>query len=252
MLVDNQLLIIQARIGSSRFPRKVIKPFFKNDTILDIIIKNALKHYPSTNIYLATSKAKGNEELTIFKRKYGINIFFGSENDVLSRFSNIVKSNELDALARICADNPFIDFKLNLDLLHHKEEYDYMSYCVKGTPAILTHYGFFYEYVSKNAILYADSHAEKSTYREHVTNYIYLNPHLFNLKFVEVPPMFYKVPDLRLTIDDIDDFKNAQSIYQEMALKYQYFSFREIIDFLSKDSKAFQTMKKQIKKYSKV
>ena len=85
-------VIIQARVGSTRLPNKVNLPFFQNDTILDIVIKNLLKLVKDKiQIVLSTGENKENNILKNYSDNYNIEFFQGNEINVLDRF---IKTSE--------------------------------------------------------------------------------------------------------------------------------------------------------------
>ncbi len=251
-ILYNHTLIIQARLGSSRLPGKVLMDFHNGNSILDILIKNALSFYDKKNIVIATSVSKENSALLCLKRKYDVDIYFGSENDVLDRFANIAMTKDSEKIARICADNPFIDFKLNLELLEKEDDdFDYLSYSINNTPAILTHYGFFYEFISKKALLHTYREAKEAKYREHVTNYIYSNNDLFNICFIQAPKDILDIHNIRLTIDDKIDFELLSKVYTYLFNGSYNIEYNYVIHFLENNKKLLHQMKAQIEKYSK-
>ena len=78
-------VIIQARLGSTRFPNKVIKKI-GNKTILETIISKLKKSNKIADIILATTKSKVDDKLELLSKKNRIHCYRGSENNVLERF----------------------------------------------------------------------------------------------------------------------------------------------------------------------
>ena len=77
--------IVQARVGSTRLPNKIILPFFKGKSILELLISK-LKNVEGAKVILATSTNKENDLLEQIARQNGVFCFRGSENDVIQRF----------------------------------------------------------------------------------------------------------------------------------------------------------------------
>ena len=102
-------IIIQARLGSTRLPRKILKEFYSGKTLLETVISN-LQKVAGAKIIVATSVNPNNDELESFLKERGITVFRGSEDDVLSRFIGAAKDNKVDGIVRICSDNPFLDW----------------------------------------------------------------------------------------------------------------------------------------------
>ena len=118
--------IIQARMGSSRFPRKMIArlgPY----TLIEWVFIRVNKTKNIDKVLLATSDLPRDDELVKIANKYNINVYRGSELDVLKRFYNAAYKNKAKTIIRICADNPFID-PIELDRLinfYNENECDY-------------------------------------------------------------------------------------------------------------------------------
>ena len=101
-------LIIQARVNSSRLPNKVLADLFGRPMICFQIerIKRCKK---IDEIYLATTKNPEDNILENLSKELKINLFRGSENDVLERFIGISKISNSDIFIRITGDCPFSD-----------------------------------------------------------------------------------------------------------------------------------------------
>lgn len=81
-------------------------------------------------------------------------------------------------------------------------------------------------------------------YREHVTNYIYSHPELFNIQWISGSPVVSKHHNIRLTIDTLEDFSVAQRIYRTREI-----SIEVIVDYVRRHAEYIQLMKQQIKKF---
>src|SRR5689334_21419676 len=110
---DNQLIfIIQARVGSTRLPKKVLLTLLEEKTILDIIIDRLKFKFPGNKIILATGNTKENSRLKSVADRFGIGFFTGEEQDVLQRFVSFINMEGFNGkVVRICADNPFLDME---------------------------------------------------------------------------------------------------------------------------------------------
>jgi spore coat polysaccharide biosynthesis protein SpsF (cytidylyltransferase family) len=209
-------IIIQSRVGSKRFPGKMLTNFYGNLTLMDIVIINLLKRFNSSDIILATSDSFDNNVLCDVVKKYNIECYRGSEDDVLSRFVDISNLKKIDFFIRVCGDNPFIDNSKIEHLINYFNGEDYISYFYEdGTPSIKTHSGFFTELVSTKCINRVNILSNDHFYREHVTNYIYDNPDIFNIKKININND--EIRNIRLTIDTEDDFNLCRSIYTRIS-----------------------------------
>lgn len=246
-------IIIQARTGSSRLPKKILFPFYKEKSILDIIIEKLKILNNKYQIILATSTSKEDENLKSYSDKFGIDFFKGSENDVLSRFVDAATQFKIDVIIRICSDNPFLDIESIVKLIEIYSNNNQLDYCsfknFEGLPAIKTHLGLFAEIVSTKALKKIKKLTEEKLFTEHVTNYIYTNPEIFNIHLENASQKVYCRKDLRFTVDDIHDFNNLREVYKEF--RNNNFTLDEIIDYVDKNEDIKMKMEKNIKKYSK-
>ncbi|MGB1295885.1 MAG: cytidylyltransferase domain-containing protein [Flavobacteriales bacterium] len=241
-------IVIQTRIGSTRLPGKVLLPFFNEQTMLDIILEE-LKQL-NLPITIATSEQEENLILKETALKHDCSIFFGSENDVLNRF---ISCSESKYIIRICSDNPFIQVEYIKDLLLLQEKdpnQDYYSFKDnKGTPVIKTHFGFFTELVKREALVKAENMTNNPLYKEHVTNYIYENNDVFKVKLKPLPLVLKNSSNIRLTVDDIQDFELAKKLYHKYIINEK--NFDQLIEYIVSNNEMQLLMKKNILKYSK-
>lgn len=245
--------IIQARLGSTRLPGKILLPFFEGKSILALLI-DKLKQFEGTKILLATSLDSVNDPLEEITKDYEIDCFRGSENDVLQRFIDAADKFNASKIIRICSDNPFLDVNsINqlIDFVTNNPRYDYVSFNVNGIPSIKTHYGFWTEYVTLDALKKVESLTTEPLYHEHVTNYIYSHPESFNFYLLDTPSILLSHNKVRLTIDTESDFKNAQAIYNDLIKTSLYPTIEQVVYYLDNHSLYYKTMEQEILKNSK-
>lgn len=245
--------IIQARLGSTRLPGKVLKAFFQDKSILDLLIQK-LKQIPNSQIILATSTSTVNDPLENIAKANEIFCFRGSEEDVLQRFIDAATSHKSEHIIRVCSDNPFLDLKAIIELITFTEqhpEYEYISFNVNGVPSIKTHYGFWTEYVQLSALKKVVELTNEKIYHEHVTNFIYTHPEYFNFFLLDSYSELVNHNNIRLTIDTENDFKNAQVIYSDMVSKTPYPTIKDIILYLDSHPNFYKNMEQEILKNSK-
>ncbi len=206
--------IIQARTGSSRFPKKTVLPFYKDKSVTELLIERLENHFGKENIILATTTSSDDNLLEQIAKRYEIKSFRGSEMDVLKRFTEAAITYGYDRMVRINADNPFLEPRFIKPFLESlPPETDYASYKFDdGTPAILSHTGLFAEFVTLKALEKIAVETQDVFYREHVTNYIYLHPEKFHLHWFSIPHELQK-KNYRLTLDTKQDFELLKKIY---------------------------------------
>ena len=126
------LCFVEARMGSVRFPGKVLKKVNKNFTVIDYVLKNILssKYFDKSEVYLLTSTNKENNRLVEFvKNSYDIQIYRGSEKNVYQRIYKFVKKKRNNIFLRLTGDNPLVDPILIDKFVKFflKGNYDYLS-----------------------------------------------------------------------------------------------------------------------------
>jgi len=211
-------IIIQARLGSTRLPEKLMQPFYKNDLLIDIILKKFSGILNKFKVILATTTNPHDDRLAQYCKKYPVDIFRGPEDDVLKRFIMAAERFEFDLIIRVCADNPFFDVQGTLNLLNFDiGNMDYISYKMNdGTPSIKSHLGFWGEVVKLGALKSAHQIAMEKIYFEHVTNYLYSNPAKFSIHLADAPENIGNRNDIRLTLDTKEDYELQSKIFDEL------------------------------------
>jgi spore coat polysaccharide biosynthesis protein SpsF len=245
-------IIVQARLGSTRLPGKMLLPFYQDKSILEIILdnlKSLLQDYP---IIVATSDNPIDDKIEETALKCGVHTFRGPEDDVLQRFILAAETHNLDCIVRVCADNPFLmpEYITNLIEKMKNSEVDYLSYQFSdGTPIIKSHIGMFTEIVKLSALQKIKSQTTEQIFLEHVTNYIYSNLDYFKVKFLNLPDIIFERKDIRLTVDTKKDFEMTQKLYSE--LNDENYSLLRLINVIDANENYKFVMSEEIRKNSK-
>lgn len=209
--------VLQARAGSTRLPRKVLRPFDGERTILDVLLDRLKRNAAGLPLVLATTEDASDDAIEALAGRHGVACHRGPTDDVLARFIGAAEAERLDGVVRVCADNPFLDLGLADALVAAGQERDadYVGYAMPdGTPAIRTHYGFFAEWATAAALRRAHAlTAATPAAREHVTLPLYEPPGRFAVRYLPVPAGVAARPDVRLTVDTPEDFARAQELY---------------------------------------
>ena len=244
--------LVQARMGSTRLPHKVLRPFYNNNCILDLLV-DKLDQVADTDIIIATSIGSENDVIEQFCKERSMVCFRGEENDVLKRFIDAAEANGVDRIVRVCSDNPFLELNSIKKLVEvaKKSDAEYISFDINGSPSIKTHFGFWTEYVSLGALKRVQCLTDNPIYHEHVTNYIYSNPTIFNVQWIDGPICLRGRSNIRLTIDTNEDFTNAQHIYAELCKQNPYPTIDEVVSYLNEHPDIYNLMVQQINKNSK-
>lgn len=240
-------IIIQARLGSTRLPRKILKQFYGGKTLLETVIAN-LQRVEGAKVIVATSVNPNNDELESFLKERGITVFRGSEDDVLSRFIGAAEENKVDGIVRICSDNPFLDWHGVADLIEKAKisNADYIGYRINDTPSIKTHFGFWGEYVTLKALKRVAATTDEKPAHEHVTIHIYTHPDEYKCEWIECPDFLQGRDDIRLTVDNFEDFENAQEVYKTLYEANPDFGLEEVVNYIDNHTKLRDSMKQMI------
>lgn len=247
----NTGIIIQARLGSTRLPGKILLPFCGDQTIIDILTEKL--HTVGTSVVTATTTDPNNDRLAAHLEAKGELVYRGSENDVLGRFIKAAEAYHFEGIVRICSDNPFIDTE-GLDILIEKAQHsdaDYIGFRINGLPSIKTHFGFWGEFVTLDALKKVAATTDDPQAHEHVTIHIYTHPEEYRCEWIECPDFIQGRNDIRLTVDTKEDFVNAQRVYSELAKTLPDFGLKEIVSYIDQHDELKSSMKRIITQNAK-
>lgn len=246
-------IIIQARTGSTRLPQKMTRIFFDGKTVLDIILDRLIQNCP-LRIIVATTHNKSDRAIIEIAERAGVEWYAGDENNVVNRFLEASKNFGVDKIIRVCADNPFLDFSAINQLAAGfiRSEADYWAFFMPdGTPSIRTHFGFWAEGVTRDALTRIESATNEMFYKEHVTPYIYQNPSLFKIYSQPIPHQVAKQTDIRLTLDTENDFFSLQKVYSDLIVTGLPIDQYRVLDYLNANPEMRSRMAAEIKSNTK-
>ena len=225
------LAIVQVRLGSSRFPGKVMQKL-GGKTISEILFRRLKKTKYVDKIIFATTKNQEDKKLVSFLKEKKINVFVGSEQNVLSRYYNAAKNSGAKYIVRICGDCPFIDFKLldNMILKIRSGNFDYVSNIDPPTfPDGLDLEVFTFKKLNE-----AFKFAKKDYEKEHVTPYIIEKAKKkFNFSLNKDFSHF------RVTLDEPVDLNVLRNVYNKLN-KSIYFGTDDLLKLISREKKIFE------------
>lgn len=243
-------IILQVRTGSTRLPMKMIQAFYKEKSILEILLERYIGN-PENKIPLVIATTKNPQDNIIedIAKLYNVSCFRGSEENVLLRFIDTANHYGFNNIIRVCGDNPFFDFDGTYELLanNNSKKHDYITYKVdQDKPSILSHLGFWGEVVTLNALKRIIDLTSNQFYLEHVTNYIYHHPDKFSIKLVQAPEKLGNRNDIRLTVDTKADFEMNQLLHQQITEQKIPFEPKQIVNFIDEHSYFKQIMLNEI------
>ena len=179
--------IIQARLGSTRFPRKVLADLFGR-SVLEWVVDRVRRAQGVDRIVVATC-TRGGEEVHAECRRIGAACWISPrEEDVLGRFVEVAERFRADRVVRVCGDNPLLVPSGVDRLLAAIGPADYAGYEVGGGAAILRPTGYFAEVAAAEALRRLDAMLPPGhRWREHVTQGLYQQPEVFRCVLVPAP-----------------------------------------------------------------
>jgi len=220
--------IIQARVGSTRLPKKVLKKVH-GKTVLEHDIDRIKRVKNIDEIVIATTTEDKDIEIAKEAERLNTPYFRGSESDVLSRYYYAAKEHEADVVVRLTSDCPLLDPKVTEAIiayyLDNMDRYDYVSNTLERSYPR----GLDTEVFSFKVLERAFNEAVLERDREHVTPYLYLNKDKFNLGSYKSEVDY---SENRWTLDTEEDFTLINKIYDALYSKNQFFGMQEILELL--------------------
>lgn len=230
--------IMQARMGSSRLPGKVLKKIC-GKTIIEHDIDRLKLVNSIDEIIIATTTNKEDDEIVKLAENIGVKVFRGSETNVLSRYYFAAKESNADIIVRVTSDCPLLDYNICDKIINKfksSNNIDYVSNTINRTYPR----GYDVEVFSMYALEKAYKEADKEYEKEHVTPYIWENTDIFKIKQVCNDKDY---SNLRVTLDTEEDFVLIKNIYEKLYKTEPVFGFESIINLYTNDSKIFEINK---------
>ena len=207
----NIVAIIQARMGSTRLPGKVLKDL-AGDTVLARVVKRTRRAKLLTKVVVATSVLPADDAIVKECERIGVACFRGDEADVLDRYYRAAQAYQAEVVVRITSDCPLIDPEL-IDSVIRSFVEDGADYT---TNALVVTYprGLDAEAFSAQVLAKAAESAKAIHQRTHVTPYIYENPAHFKITSLTAENDF---SSYRWTLDTAEDLELIRAIYEHFA-----------------------------------
>ncbi|MBV8979107.1 MAG: NTP transferase domain-containing protein [Alphaproteobacteria bacterium] len=223
--------VIQARMGSTRLPGKVLKPIAGRPLLWHIIHRLKASHLIE-DIAVATSTAPRDDAIAEFGRLNGVRVIRGPEDDVLARFACAAEALDCDIIVRVSSDAPFIDAAFVDHLVATLIEQD-GDYVLMEEGADCAHEGV--DPFTRRALdkLMMDAHDDPVA-REHVTGYFKLHPDFVTIARAKPYPALAR-PGGRLTVDTPDDLAFAEAMHARLDAKAGEASLADLLLLLERE-----------------
>jgi spore coat polysaccharide biosynthesis protein SpsF len=234
--------IIQARLGSTRLPKKVLLPVNLSDSILSFGIKQIQQSTLIDKLIIATTELPEDDELVNYIKKLNIPVFRGNSVDVLDRYYQCAKKFSFSVIVRITSDCPLIDpiivDEVISNFINNKNLFDYAS---NVHPQRTFPHGSDIEIFTFKALETAWKEAKKSSEREHVTPYLYNNKKFKLFNHISKNDL----SNFRWTVDYLEDLDLVRQIISK--IKIRPILIKDVLTLLSDNLE----LKKINQKYQK-
>lgn len=218
------LAIVQARLGSTRLPGKVLRPLL-GKPMLERQLERLRSCRRLEGVVLATTRLDEDKPLLDLAAKLSIPSYAGSPDDVLDRYYQAARANGAKTIARITADCPMIDPSITDSVVELFESTgaDHASTGTRFPDGLDT------EVFSFRALEAAWNEANLASEREHVTPFIWKQPARFKLATLS--------PDvdrshMRWTVDEPRDFAFVTAVYERLHRDGQIFTMQDVLALL--------------------
>lgn len=223
--------IVQARMGSSRLPGKVLQQL-GGRPMLEQVIRRLQRSTGIDQLVIATSVDGRDDPIEVLCRDLGVDVWRGSENDVLDRYLGAALNYEAEMIVRVTADCPLIDPSVVDSAIREAfagyQSYDYVSNIISRTYPR----GLDVEVFPIDVLKRLHRLAQSVPAREHVTYFLLQErPDLFSRFSLE-----NDIPlgvDLRWTVDEPADLKLMRHLYEQLNLDQDVLSWKAIYEYVS-------------------
>ena len=220
--------VIQARVGSTRLPGKVLLPLTNKPLILRMYERVKLSNYVG-RIVIAITTDETDNELALLCKKNNLEVFRGSSFDLLDRHYKVAKKFDAEAVVKIPSDCPLIDpeiiDKVILYYINNYEKFDYVSNLHPPSHPD----GNDVEIMSFATLKNAWINSKKDFEREHTTPFIWENPDKFKIGNVLWETGLDYSMTHRFTIDYKEDYELIKRVYDELYNQNPDFSLNDIL-----------------------
>lgn len=229
--------IIQARMGSTRLPGKVMLPLAEKHVITRVIQRVDMAT-TIDQICVAISTGQQDDIIERYAKRAGANVFRGSESDVLGRIYNAALTMDADIVVRVTADCPLVSPELTDIVVNRikKSSADYVSTKVERTfPRAIGVAAF-----TIDSFKIVEEKSEKSYEREHVIPFYHEHQNQFDTMNIRSDEIFevekyINRTDIRVTLDEADDYELLQKVYE--GLEYNKSpDIKTVIDYIDEEN----------------
>ena len=220
--------IVQARMGSTRLPGKVLKDL-EGETMLARVVQRLSRSSLISELVIATTDRAADDAIVQECRRCSVQVFRGDEQNVLDRYFRAYQLSKAEAVVRVTSDCPLIDPEVTDKTIAAflKEMPDYASNCIVRTYPR----GLDTEVMTAQALERCWRTASQPYERTHVTPYIYEHPGEFKILSVTGETDFSRH---RWTVDTPEDLEFVRAIYARLK-GHDDFGWRDVLELLDRE-----------------
>lgn len=220
------LIIVQARMTSTRLPGKVLLPL-AGEPMLKRLVERLRRVRHADGIVVATTTNPTDDPIAALCARLGVPCHRGSEHDVLSRYADAARLHGADVVVRITSDCPLIDPALIDRVIAAYDEggSDYVSNMLPPTWP----FGMAVEVFSAAALAQAHTEATQAAEREHVTPFLYWHPERYRLRNVASP---LDLSHHRWTVDTPEDYTLVSRLFDHLMPTHPHFTQADVLALL--------------------
>lgn len=203
--------IIQARMGSSRLPGKVLRDIH-GKPMLAWVVERTRKASSVSEVMVATTSDPSDDMIEQVCRQMNVPCFRGNIYDVLDRYYQAAREAQAEVVVRITADCPLIDAGL-IDMVVQRFLEEKVDFAANRLPPPYQRtypIGLDVEVVSFTALQRAWQEAREKHEREHVLPYLYESPGRFKTLMVDHET---DLGSYRWTVDTFEDLEFIQKLF---------------------------------------
>ena len=219
----NTVAIIQARMGSTRLPGKVLMDVAGEPMLARVVTRTARAEMLDA-VAVATSAEPSDDPIATLCDERGWPCFRGSADDVLDRYYRAAEAHGADLVVRITSDCPLIDPGLIDRVVREFHEQAPVDFARNTFPPETFPWGLDVEVMTFAALERAWREAENPAWREDVTVYLYRHPETFRLHAVVNDE---DLSWMRWTVDTAEDLALVRTIYGHFG--HDRFRWRDVL-----------------------
>ena len=239
--------VIEARLGSSRLPGKVLLELTQGLSLLQAVVQRASRSAQLSQVVVATTELEGDDPICDYCREeLGVGFYRGSNEDVLGRVLGAAREFGADRVVRLTGDCPLIDPVLIDDVVEFYQDgnFDYVStthmdHSENWKEKRTFPRGVTVQVLSTDLLNEVERRSSDPRDREYVTYYIYDRPDEYRLGAFQAAGKYdaWRHPELRFAVDLPEDLELMREVFGRLYLGNPLFSTLDAIQLVSTDAR---------------